>query len=333
MKRENQAFWLRSAGRGMVSFSLAMFLVLVGELTSSAQTPFTDIPANLGNHAPVAFNNLAKLAPDKQFVAYVTANNLGMTESTIWIAKPDGSDRKALVIGGDNFSVTNPVWSPDSKQIVYLKIVETDYAEFDVVSKFELWIVSVDATENRLLSNTPLLNPAVGYGGQTNIAWNTNGELEFDDNTAFPIKRYALNVVTGNIRQIVESVGDLRGRDVGQQPSNVPSFKQCDSRWKGKQLGSCSGKTICSHGCAITSTTMVLKYFGANIDPDIINTWLKNHQGYVSRCNISWAKAANYHTGVTFVARFDSANVSRLRTELDAGYPVIVCTWGSTLNH
>lgn len=34
-------------------------------------------------------------------------------------------------------------------------------------------------------------------------------------------------------------------------------YKQCDSRWGGNQLGTCS-QTICSAGCAMSSVAMIL---------------------------------------------------------------------------
>ena len=64
-------------------------------------------------------------------------------------------------------------------------------------------------------------------------------------------------------------------------------YKQCDSRWSGQQLGTCSD-TICSAGCAMTSVAMILATKGAGKDPSSLNSWLKSHGGYSSGCLINW---------------------------------------------
>ena len=66
------------------------------------------------------------------------------------------------------------------------------------------------------------------------------------------------------------------------------SYKQCDSRWSGQQLGTCSD-TICSAGCAMSSVAMILATKGAGKDPSSLNSWLKSHGGYSSGCLINWA--------------------------------------------
>jgi hypothetical protein len=36
-------------------------------------------------------------------------------------------------------------------------------------------------------------------------------------------------------------------------------YKQCDSRWGGNELGTCSGTSICNAGCAMSSVAMILR--------------------------------------------------------------------------
>jgi hypothetical protein len=69
---------------------------------------------------------------------------------------------------------------------------------------------------------------------------------------------------------------------------SVPFFSQNNSAWKNNVMQTCS-QTIGQAGCALTSTAMVFKYYGAlNKNPGQLNTCLGN-----SACPISWSVAAN----------------------------------------
>lgn len=297
-------------------FWFTVMMVVFISVSAHAQVDF-------GSQAAVAFENLAQVAPDEQHVAYVTADDLGMTNSTIWVAKPDDSERIAVATGGAGFWVTNPVWSPDSRQIAYLKVLDAMEDEFSIFPEFELWLVNADGTNNQRLTDSPLLNPSLGHGGEADIIWNDQGDILFYDNAAYPMAQYALHVASGEIRKVGETTGGLGEAFVGGQPSNVPYFNQCDSRWKYNRLGTCS-HTICSAGCAMSSVAMILKYYGAGVDPGRLNSWLTSRGGYASGCLIYWATAANYHSGTNYVTYIRSRDWNRLRAELNAGYPVIV---------
>jgi len=68
-----------------------------------------------------------------------------------------------------------------------------------------------------------------------------------------------------------------------------PDWRQCDDRWGGDQLGTCTD-TICSAGCAITSVSMFMAYRGYGGTPGTLNSWLRDNGGYASGCLIYWAK-------------------------------------------
>jgi len=107
----------------------------------------------------------------------------------------------------------------------------------------------------------------------------------------------------------------------------VQFFSQRDSTWSGQQLGTCSGVTIYSAGCAVTSVSMVYKYygisvtssFGTGMNPGILNAWLTAHSGYASGCNIVWSAvpAGAVYNGST---GYDTA---RITAELSANRPVV----------
>jgi len=132
----------------------------------------------------------------------------------------------------------------------------------------------------------------------------------------------------------------LLGSVVGwQMPSfamNVPLYGQGQSPWAGDQLGHGCGSTntIGRYGCAITSTAMVLKYYGVSTDPRDLNNYLNGVNGGYgvdgAPCydEENWSDAANRSGGtVTYAGENDwelvSADLNVINGEIDSGYPVI----------
>jgi hypothetical protein len=80
---------------------------------------------------------------------------------------------------------------------------------------------------------------------------------------------------------------------------NVLDLKQYDSRWKSliydNAINWSSTPTIERWGCALTSASMVLNYYGFNALPDKLNTWLKNQpDGYLSNGLLNWLAISRY---------------------------------------
>jgi len=87
---------------------------------------------------------------------------------------------------------------------------------------------------------------------------------------------------------------------------NVPAYGQCSSPWGDDCLYhlpcaesshcACTCGTMCSQGCAITSATMVFKYFGASKNPGQVNACCGEHgcRGGSSGCGLVWGCAANH---------------------------------------
>jgi hypothetical protein len=277
-------------------FKIISILLLLGILLStlniknvpaaSAQEGAASASSKTGESF-IFFDQLKQVSPSGTNAALVSADNLGMDGSTIWVANADGTDMRELVKAEEGYWITNPIWSPDSEKIAYLRVVPSETTSFEIRSRFEIWVISKDGSENRQITDTDLLNPALGYGGKTDLTWNVNNEIEFYNQAEFPIKKYAVDLDTlevGEINTPISSPDTI----VQAQPVNVPRFYQTDSRWSSQQLGTCN-TTIGAEGCAITATAMVFSYYGVTTDPGLLNTWLKNNQGYDQGCRIKWA--------------------------------------------
>jgi hypothetical protein len=76
---------------------------------------------------------------------------------------------------------------------------------------------------------------------------------------------------------------------------DVPDLKQiAPESWSGDQYDHLSGVTISDSGCALTSSTMILRYYNHDVFPDELNSWLNNHNGYNRAGGIVWGAVSNY---------------------------------------
>jgi len=82
----------------------------------------------------------------------------------------------------------------------------------------------------------------------------------------------------------------LQATTTSSNVNGYPLFKQCNAAWKTQKLGTCSGQTICSAGCAVSSVAMILAKRGLNQNPSTLNTWLTANGGYANGCSIYWSK-------------------------------------------
>lgn len=100
----------------------------------------------------------------------------------------------------------------------------------------------------------------------------------------------------------------------------VPAFSQNDPRWRNNIMQTCN-RTIGQAGCALTSTAMVFKYYGAvDKDPGKLNTCLGRNA-----CPISWSIAARScsENKASWIGSW-TFSYNKLMSMLNAGRPPIV---------
>lgn len=97
---------------------------------------------------------------------------------------------------------------------------------------------------------------------------------------------------------------------------NLDYFWQCDPAWGSHPLGT-SSLTLCSHGCAVTSSAMVFMYYGGTMNPDELNSCLIENGGFYQDSLIIWDSSC-MPSGVAF-----QGTSGDIDEELAAGRPVI----------
>jgi hypothetical protein len=103
----------------------------------------------------------------------------------------------------------------------------------------------------------------------------------------------------------------------------VPSFAQADQRWRGDSLGY-TNTTLGAEGCAVTSAAMALAFYGIDVDPQRLNRFLKDSNGYTERGWLYWEAAAEYEPGKVRHAYEDLPSFRLMDLSLLKGNPVIV---------
>jgi hypothetical protein len=103
----------------------------------------------------------------------------------------------------------------------------------------------------------------------------------------------------------------------------VPRFAQSDPLWADDQLGP-TPSSMAEAGCAVCSAAMVLAFYGQDIDPGRLNTFLSENGGYTSEGWLYWEKAADYHPGAARHAYEDLPSYYLIDSNLERRNPVIV---------
>ena len=324
-----------------------VLLALVGGLLPSGNlesvgaqdsSSTSTLAGNASEVAEIRFENMDRFSPNGDELVYVTAQTLGMRESKIWISDADGTNARIVIAGENDIWVTNPVWSPDGDRIAYLKITNVPGLQ-GVDSIAELWIINVRNGASKQVLDSTDFQPALGYGGQADVFWVSDNEIEYADHKTFPATRYRVDIDTNTLQTVRQTSQPM---SVMAQPSDVPCFSQHDTDWACDQLGYDPNWTmgVCpdkpgtsSGGCVVTSVAMALKYFGIDTDPGRLNQWLKDkdNDGFAEgTALIRWHVAASIDSSISHTY-IDNQDWDRLKAELDAGYPVILRVTGHSV--
>lgn len=109
----------------------------------------------------------------------------------------------------------------------------------------------------------------------------------------------------------------------GELVIEVPQFFQGDPDWGEDPLGETPG-TLASQGCAVSSASMLLGFYGMNIDPKRLNHFLIDHNGYEGKAWLKWESAAKYSPRLVEKAYEDLPSYALIDWNLLRGNPVIV---------
>lgn len=104
----------------------------------------------------------------------------------------------------------------------------------------------------------------------------------------------------------------------------VPVFAQSDERWGADALGPSPTDTLSSAGCAVASCAMILASYGVETDPQQLNVFLNQNDGFTPEAWLKWEVAALLSPEKVKFVYEDDPSFQLLDENLERGNPVII---------
>ena len=152
----------------------------------------------LSENANVMHSVLARLSPDGQQVAFVTAGDFGFRDAAVWLIGSDGTGRRELVDSGKGYWVTNPLWSPDGRRLAYVRVTENQAGEL-LGTQLRLYDLAQDV--DRQLVTSPAFAPIMVVGVAQTLEWTAENGLYFVDIRGQTARTYEIDPASGALRE------------------------------------------------------------------------------------------------------------------------------------
>lgn len=142
------------------------------DLETGEEIRLAPFPPEQGGGAP---GTAMRVSPTGERVLYTLFNNMEPPEhlgiGSVWTMKPDGTDHRKLA-GSDELSYpAHAIWSPDGKEIAYLRFPDPLAAAEGKVDaeSTELWVMNADGSEQRRVAQLPPIGDT--HGTANSIQW------------------------------------------------------------------------------------------------------------------------------------------------------------------
>lgn len=225
-------------------------------------------PTGYGLHITSGTTHLVKFLPTSSL--YVASASFSFPTGTTHKMKMSALDRRIRIYGDNNLLIDYTDSSSDAFLSGRIALAASTGTAFPT----EVWYDNVVVTQINAATPSPTPTPTTPSPTPSPTPSSTPTSTATPIPTAIP---------TPN-----------------PYPSlNVLDLKQYDIRWKDLIYDTATSwtsyPTIERWGCALTSASMILNYYGHNILPGTLNTWLKNQpDGYLSNGLINWIAITRY---------------------------------------
>jgi hypothetical protein len=268
------------------------------------------------------FERFITRSPDMRYVAYVTADDLGMQNAQMWLIDLQDDSQRRLASFPRHLWVAPLVWSPDSSHLAFTKVASSQQSN----QAIELWTIDVDSEEQSLVVSAPSFRPELFYHSELPVFhWSSDGDrISYTDYVSEPGSEivHQVDLSTGSTdttRRSLDAEDQSSLSTLASLPCGVSQFSQNDPEWKDDVMQTC-GLTIGAAGCALTSASMVFRYYDVATSPRTMNQCMGNYA-----CPFYWSTAASSCSGgkVNWQGSY-GFSWSTLESELTAGRPPIV---------
>lgn len=161
---------------------------------------------NINIHAPSAFLVDAASSPDGSRIIYSTSSGLGVS-SDVWLMRSDGTQITHLFTSSTQSVIGLFAWSPDSKQIAYEALANSEVPFLPA----KLWVMNSQGSQQRLLASVdgghgyaPVWSPdssKIAFVARTNVTDAQANELTQSLQCAIGV----VNVQSRQVWQIASS--------------------------------------------------------------------------------------------------------------------------------
>ena len=215
-------------------------------------------PANV---LPGMFGSLMALSGDSSRLAYVTASDELLDNAqieSIDVGNPGTRNDLAAIPKG--LWTTTPAWSADGKRLAFVRVDSSTNP-----AGFQLWVADLSTQPAVVAEQTDLSPDNFTNGHSASLCWTPDNRVVVIPATpqGFP----SPSPVTASASPQASS-SPVTGSACG-----VPIYSQNDPAWQASVMKSGSD-TIGGAGCALTSTAMLLNYYGSQLSPAQLNSCL-----------------------------------------------------------
>lgn len=294
----------------------SQYLIYVEETETHTKTLVKTL--TMGDIHPL-FKVMMSLSPNGEYLLYVTAESTALDNANVVIVTTDGQSEEIIASFPTDLWTVAPVWSPDSRQLALVRQEPANAENGDV----GLWILDVGTKAlTEVITDKTFQSGIFLYQSEGVLRWSANGNaVQYTDRFIDTPTVYEIDLETKIQRSWEapkEELAEYQPLSTSALPCSVPIFNQ---RSYNNNMQSCN-QTIKNAGCALTSVTMVAKYYGVNIDPPTMNSRLGN-----SACPIVWGRVDDGDvTGgkINITRTKETFSYTRLQEDLNNGRPPIV---------
>jgi len=259
---------------------------------------------------PGMFGSLLALSPDSSRLAYVTADSELMDKAHVWavdVANPAVKSELAYFPTG--LWPTRPAWSPDHRRLAFVTV---DDSSATSKPRLTVWVADADKRPAKVSKAFDVSLESLTEIQSESLCWTSDNRVTVRRPTV-PGSATTEPLPTGIAASGSEPTPPSGGASCG-----VPIFSQNDPTWR-HLIMQAGGDPIGAYGCALTSTAMLLNYYGSILTPAELNACLGS-----SADPIVWAAAPECsHASIAFGARSDFS-WEAVDNVLETGSPVIV---------
>jgi hypothetical protein len=205
------------------------------------------------------FDPLLSLSGDDKRLAYVTASDELLDDAHVQfidVANPSAPTELAAIPTG--LWVVKPAWSPDNRKLAFIKLNQAAGSP----DQFELWIADTATQPVVASKEADIVADNFTNGNSASLCWTAGGRVVIVPSAAIALPSPSPSAASAS-----------PAGSPTPAPCGVPIFSQNDPAWRASIMQNGSD-SIGGYGCALTSTAMLLNYYGSALTPAQLNSCL-----------------------------------------------------------